>query len=378
MKYPYVDSTPSEPSIGHPIESPAVDDAQHVDGRDEQAACPRLVTRGESFSEPQPTPAERYRVVTDHTGRSYIEFINEINENAHKLAAMTDWLNFSFPLEFNSAAINEFYERFIAIVGKKFYPMRDRGMGSNGWSHSYQLGQTKGLFAIGGQKGKAWVSLPGQACSLISNSSWITLAELLQYYGAKITRWDGAVDNYNGEYSVDYAVELFKQGKFITKGNKPKCRIDGDWIEPNGSGRTLYIGKPESGKILRIYEKGKQLGDQNSPWVRWELQLGCKDREIPFKVLVQPGQYVAGSYECMSWVHEESSRVETAKNTAKISYDHMVKHASRGYGKLIAVMLEVEGSAEKVVEMLIREGIPNRLNIPIPPNDSEPQGDGAE
>ncbi len=47
---------------------------------------------------------------------------------------------------------------------------------------------------------------------------------------------------------------------------------------------------------MRIYEKGKQLGDPESPWVRWELELHNTDREIPFDVLLQPGRYVAGAY----------------------------------------------------------------------------------
>ena len=37
------------------------------------------------------------------------------------------------------------------------------------------------------------------------------------------------------------------------------------------------------------------------------------------------------------------------------------------YGPLINVMMEQEGSAEKVIDLLIREGKPNRLELPIPP-----------
>lgn len=46
---------------------------------------------------------------------------------------------------------------------------------------------------------------------------------------------------------------------------------------PDGRGRTFYVGRRENGKLLRVYEKGKQLGAENSPWVRIELELHNKD-----------------------------------------------------------------------------------------------------
>jgi phage replication initiation protein len=43
----------------------------------------------------------------------------------------------------------------------------------------------------------------------------------------------------------------------------------------------------------------------------------------------------------------------------------MTACTSISYGKHLNVMLEVEGSAEKVLEKLIRNGIPKRLDLPI-------------
>ena len=129
------------------------------------------------------------------------------------------------------------------------------------------------MFGIGGQREKAFLSLPGEACSLIPMDAWQPLIEFLDgQYKAKISRWDGAVDDYDGLHDVDWAVGLYKSGQFNAGGNKPTCKQHGNWIEPDGSGRTLEIGKRKNGKLLRIYEKGKQLGDPKSLWVRWELQ----------------------------------------------------------------------------------------------------------
>jgi len=183
-------------------------------------------------------------------------------------------------------------------------------------------------------------------------------------YGARITRWDGAVDDYLGVHSVDYAVELYKAGMFSSGGNKPKCRESGSWLEPDGSGRTLYIGKRENGKMLRVYEKGMQLGAKWHPWVRWELELHNVDRYIPWDVLLEPGKYVAGSYpKALDWIQDEMQRIRTIQKTIEIGYDYLTHYASVAYGKHLNVMLEVEGSPEKVFAKLAREGIPRRIDI---------------
>jgi len=114
---------------------------------------------------------------------------------------------------------------------------------------------------------------------------------------------------------------------------------------------------------VRIYEKGKQLGDPSSPWVRWEVELHAKDRVIPWDVLLHPGEYVAGAYPCMSWVSERAFRIRTIKEQDRISYGRLKKVASIAYGALFNVMLEREGSADKVVALLKRQAIPKRLSF---------------
>ncbi|MDR0848010.1 MAG: replication initiation factor domain-containing protein [Propionibacteriaceae bacterium] len=48
----------------------------------------------------------------------------------------------------------------------------------------------------------------------------------------------------------------------------------GDWFtEGHPKGCTLYVGSRKSAIFLRCYEKGKQLGDPVSDWVRVELQV---------------------------------------------------------------------------------------------------------
>ena len=270
-------------------------------------------------------------------------------------------------MEDQPEAINRFYRLLLPIIGNQFSPLTSTGKGLNGWKRSYDLGNTSAKFAIGGQQGRALLSLPGTACTHIRHQTWEEMIHLIggEYLG-RITRWDGAADDYAGLHSIEWALEQYHSNGFKSGGNRPKASTRGDWINNEGDGRTLYIGSRKNGKLVRIYEKGRQLGDRNSPWVRWELELHRKDREIPFDVLISPGQYVAGAYPCMSWIQEETSRIATFKQTAGIGYDFMTHCARQSYGRFLRVMLAVEKDPAKVLDKLIRSGKPKRLDMPAP------------
>lgn len=333
------------------------------------ADTPRLVIRGESSSEtPPPEVGERYEIIARSGGRGHIVTIPEPRISTPSRAAITDWLNCTFPLEESPEALATLFHQFTGIAGDEFAPMAEVGKGFHGWRRSFDLGNSTAKLGIGGQRGKALLSLPGTACARISLDAWPQLVALLHdHYNATITRWDGAVDDYIGARNVEWAVEQYLTNGFSTGGNRPSCSQQGDWIGDGETGRTFYVGKRKNGKLLRVYEKGKQLGDPTSPWVRFELELHNRDRIIPWDVLLNPGGYVAGAFPCLSWITEDANRIRTTKNSLQIAYDTLTFHARRGYGRLINVMLKQEGSAEKVVEKLIREGIPARLDIPIPP-----------
>lgn len=79
---------------------------------------------------------------------------------------------------------------------------------------------------------------------------------------------------------------------------KPKLLDDFD----TGDGKTFYVGQRKNDKLLRVYEKGKQLGDPNSPWVRWELELHNAAYVIHPVTILYPGLYLAGAYPCLNWI----------------------------------------------------------------------------
>lgn len=279
-------------------------------------------------------------------------------------AAITDFLNCTFPFKTDAESLANFFKALSVAAGEQFLNVKNRGRGLNGYERSYELGEDGAMFCCVGQRNTALLMLPGKVCHTIPD--WEKLIVLLRdQYGARITRWDGAVDDFEGSHSVDWATEQYQAGKFTNGGNKPSCRQNGNWIEPDGLGRTLYLGKRENGKMLRVYEKGMQCGFKYHPWVRWELELHNVDRVVPWEVLLNPGQYVAGAYpKALSWIQDEMLRIRTVQKETKLSYDHLVACASMAYGRLFNVMLEVEDSPECVIEKLRKEGIPKRLRMP--------------
>ena len=221
-----------------------------------------------------------------------------------------------------------------------------------------------GCLAWGGesQRGRTFVSLPGAACALIA--SWRQVHDDLAGLNARLSRVDLAADDLDGVYSVDSAAEWYRAGDFNAGGRRPKHNTYGHWLDPDQGSRTLYIGKRENGKMLRVYEKGKQLGDLASRWVRWELQLGNKDRIIPLAVLTEPARYFAGGYAALERVVQVAAeRIRTARATVAKSLDRLVTYARLSYGKLVnALLIENGGDLGSLAARLRARGLPRSLS----------------
>ena len=131
----------------------------------------------------------------------------------------------------------------------------------------------------------------------------------------------------------------------------------------SGDGKTLYVGNRKSGKMLRIYEKGKQLGDKSSIWVRAELELKDKDRVIPWDALVNPSHYLSAAYPCLNYLSAIQHKIKTISKSVTISLDAAIHHLRNMGGMLINVMMQKQGGdAFAVINELKRDGIPKRLS----------------
>ena len=303
---------------------------------------PRLVIRGEN---PVTQPENPYA---------------PLNPNA----AIIDWLNFTFVYSaFNGSALLVLDEIFRKIFG--FGLRANRNRGHLNYEHSWELGDSFGIFAYGGSSvgGTSFFSISSKGCT--ATKDWNAVYELLEEFKANITRLDLAHDDFLGIKNIQAAINFYDTGAFNNiHGRPPKAKLINDF--DFGTGKTFYVGSRKNGKVLRVYEKGKQLGDPESPWVRWELELHNSSYNIPNIAIKLPGLYLAGSYTCLNWICEAQLYFESIQKTQKISFELLKKACRNSYGKLIWMMSNVLNYSDReIIAELSKEGIPSRMNLPV-------------
>lgn len=278
-------------------------------------------------------------------------------------AAIVDWLNFTFPFELDIDSFVDIDTQFRQAFG--FAVGRPRKSGYLNYEKCWDLGEgLSSLFAAGGDSvgGTAIVSLSGNGCTAVKD--WHAVYEMVKGLRGRVTRIDLAHDDFAGVMDIRKALEFKETGGYTTRGRPPNVRYINDF--DSGAGKTVYVGSRDNGKLLRVYEKGKQFGLPDHPWVRWELELHNTDRVIDLETIISPGTYLAGSYPCMSWVSETQDRIVTSRTILRTNFAHLAECCKNSYGQLIWTMRELGYTAEAIVEELSRKGIPSRLNIPLP------------
>ncbi|TFW08731.1 hypothetical protein E4K72_07495 [Oxalobacteraceae bacterium OM1] len=318
-------------------------------------------TGGKLWTHTDPDTGERFLIRPKGHRLAEFDLIPLPAQGVHAYSAITDYLNCTFRFDESNGALQRLFHELFDLLGPKFAPAVDRKKTFHFYARSFRLGDSGAILGIGGQESTVLVSLPGEACTLVCD--WAPIVQYFRdYRNARITRWDGAVDDYLGIHSVDSCLDLYKANAFTTGGNRPKCSQKGNWFEPDGSGRSFYVGVRENGKMLRVYEKGMELGARWHPWVRWEIELHNKSRVVPWEVLLNPGGYFVGAYpRALKWVQDEMSRIATIQKQRTLTYLHLTGCLTHAYGRLVDMMLQVEGSADAVVERIRKPGIPKRL-----------------
>lgn len=211
-------------------------------------------------------------------------------------------------------------------------------------------------------QGRARLDLSGAGCALIKD--WQSFHDQIDTWDqVTLTRVDVAVDCLDGEYTVDDAAAWYKAGEFHAGGRVPRHSTPGDWLSDQPEhGRTLEIGRRTNGKMLRAYEKGRQLGDTTSPWTRFEVEIRNKDRDIPLDILINPDTYFAGAYKCLEQILSvAATRIKTDQAEGLISIERLMEYCRIAYGKALHVT-RLHLSSDEILEVLARPGIPARLD----------------
>ncbi|WP_250501869.1 replication initiation factor domain-containing protein [Caballeronia sp. AZ7_KS35] len=237
---------------------------------------------------------------------------------------------------------------------------------------SWVLGDGFGLVCFGGQsqRGTMLIVLHGNGC-LAAKEGWERrLHDFLTSKAIRpvLTRVDLAHDCFHGDYvNVDIADQWFEEEGFTCAYRAPSHEYRGNWKRPDGKGRSLYIGKRKNGKLCRIYEKGREQGDEDSEWTRIEVEFRNTGRIIPLDVLLEPSTYFVGAYPCLQClsVKQTPSRIACKTKSAEINVSACLQNIKRTYGKHLKVLRGVLGDEELLAKIESdSDEWPTRLKVP--------------
>ena len=290
--------------------------------------------------------------------------------------AIIDWLRFTWlPTGAISYALEDLARNF-----KKWFPLPvnlihvDRGMFGYESSKDIMVYHNAefvklGTVAMGGGTagGTMMLDLTGKGCSFVRD--WQAVFCTMQDFDARITRVDTALDLFEG-FTLDEFDDMYFAGDFNAGGRIPSRRFveAGDSSERGRFGRTLYLGKKVNGKELCAYEKGKQLGDLDSEWIRVEIRFGNRDRVIPHEVVLDPTRFFAGAFVALQGLVDSlPERIPTEqKEFAAEERDIVLKRINhflkQQFGKgIYQLALEAQHDYKALFESIHVVGVPRRL-----------------
>lgn len=298
-------------------------------------------------------------------------------ESPSQRAAIVDYLRFTFlPCGSITSALEQL-KKYLTLwfpVSVNFIPS-DRGI--FGYESSYDVkvwcnGELKrvAIVACGGSTAgnTMCLDMSGLGCSLVDD--WQSVYCTLQDLDARITRADTALDLIEG-YTVEQFDEMYFAGDFNCGGRIPSRKIveAGDSKVKDRHGKTLYFGKKQNGKELCIYQKGKQLGNEESEWVRVECRFGNRDRVIPHDIVLNPSKYFAGAFVALQSLIDTlpekilTDKKDLADKEFEISINHLIHYCRIAYGKLFSCMesSQEEPDYKALFDSVTVRGVPKRL-----------------
>ncbi|WP_115431805.1 replication initiation factor domain-containing protein [Neisseria meningitidis] len=244
-----------------------------------------------------------------------------------------------------------------------------KSKGNKFYDSMFRLGSEEvdyGEVHYGGQRNTVLIELKGVGCN-IANPGWeLRLKQFLEdSLRPRITRVDLALDFFDGEYTPEQALLDHDNGFFDNSNQRPKSETIGTaWRNEDGSGKTFYVGRKKNSRFVRVYEKGRQLGDKESKWVRFEIQFNYGDIEIPLDILINQGSYFCGAFPiCRKFKNMPvPERFDQRKKTLNLTFEHKLHYAKNAVGKLVNFMIEMGFDNSEIVESLKADsGFPKGL-----------------
>lgn len=254
---------------------------------------------------------------------------------------------------------------------------------------AWAIGDGWGHIAFGGkrQRGSVLVSIMGQGL-LAAQEGWERrLYDWLKETAVfpKITRADLAHDYFDGERRIEEFQPIWEAGGFDRWYNRPEFEVVGPWLTGDkwGKGRSIYVGTRSASVLFRAYEKGKQLGGYQSPWLRLEAELAARGVVIPLEILIEPTKYFVGLYPILQeWFAGDArnlvtvKKAQAAQETVEAQMIHTERWARNHYGKKLAVLRQLKGDEALLDAICAEEVDPGVYKVPNRAFSPDPIGPG--
>lgn len=213
----------------------------------------------------------------------------------------------------------------------------------------------------------ARIELTGAGCRIYSEagdghgvSRWLSLRAKLESVAGRLTRVDVAADDLLGLHPISLAKTWLEAGEFDYRGHKAKRQLIDDF--DSGDGKTLNIGSRSSEKYLRVYEKGRELGDPSSPWVRYEGEFKASARkELPLDMLRDPAGYLLGAYPVLKFIDAMARRIDVTDAANTATWKSCRRHLKRQYGatlRFIVANTQDDAALAGVIKSLTSNKLP--------------------
>lgn len=234
-------------------------------------------------------------------------------------------------LQLDSEIVQDLAVHFAKLLG--FLPGEARP-GRDYYDHSYTIinehGKEVASVSGGGvsQRGTFCFTVKGEGCTF-GQAGWEQrLYDFFLPLQGKVTRIDLARDFFDGKYGFDAAYEAYQNDEFSYRGRKPSFDDAGS---KKGFASTFYVGKRDSGKMFRGYDKGHQFKLLDDPWWRAEVELRSANRVIPLETLIRPASFFAGAYGFTARILEnvEPQAIPTLQKVAESSVERTVRWFER-------------------------------------------------
>lgn len=287
---------------------------------------------------------------------------------AQHQGVVVDWLRFTF-LEAKAVQLRtgtyqglsaEHFARAVAceVAALMGFIVGETRKGRDFYQHTVLITNADGVemgYASAGndrQRGTVCVNISGAGCTF-ADAGWEARVEsYIRELDGKLTRIDLALDFFEGETDVDEALECYKAGEFDFQNRRPSNEQAGDWI--NGQARTFYVGRRQSGKLLRAYEKGHKYGDMTDGWCRVEVEFRNHERVLPLDMLARPAAFFAGAYAyCELLLHKiDGVRIKVGEATAGRSAEALLRWVENTAAPAIVAITKAVGSTEWINDLV--------------------------